>query len=156
MDTTAQTIPNAIERRCTEEILRDEIRSLRDIGLRLCEWGITLLATVETALWFVRQEVRASLIDSGKLAKGAPLPWPIYGLGTFFILLISFMFITLMMNVSKTSRGYRKQLVKRIESGIQELPVPKTSRRAIICMFLLIPIVDLCFRAIVPLLLDLV
>jgi hypothetical protein len=150
MPNSRQKNASVIDRKRTEDILRQEIRSLRDIGLRLCEWGITLLASLETALWFVRQEVRESMIANGKLAKTAPLPWPIYALGTIFLLLISLIFITLMMNVSKTSRAYRKQLAKRLESGIKELPVPKTSRRALICMFLLIPIVDVLFRVVVP------
>src|SRR4051794_32041848 len=107
-------------RKSTEEILREEIRALRDVGLRVCEWGITLLASIETALWFVRQEVRTWMISEQILGKTSPLPWGIYLIGTSFLFLVSFIFIMLMMSVSVTSRGYRKQLAKRIESGIQE------------------------------------
>jgi len=139
-----------IQRKSTEEILREEIRALRDVGLRLCEWGITLLATLETALWFVRQEVRTTMIASGMLDKASPLPWGLYLLGTLFLFLVSGIFIVFMMGVSVTARGYRRQLVERIESGIKELPLHKTSRRGLIFMFLIIPVVDLCFRAVVP------
>jgi hypothetical protein len=146
--TTRQTANT--QRKSREEILREEIRALRDVGLRLCEWGITLLATLETALWFVRQELRTTMIATGMLDKASPLPWELYLLGTIFLFLVSGIFIMLMMGVSVTSRGYRRQLVKRIESGIKELPLRKSSRRALVFMFLIIPIVDLCFRAVVP------
>lgn len=144
------TQPVNIERKCTEEILREEIRALRDIGLKLCEWGITLLASLETALWFVRQEVRTTMVENGLLDKTSPLPWDIYLLGSSFLFLVSGIFIMFLLQVSGTTRGYRKQLDRFIESGIQEQPLKKTARRTLVFMFLLIPLVDITFRAVVP------
>jgi hypothetical protein len=57
-----------------EEILREEIRALREIILKLYQWGVAFIATLQTAIFFIRREVLNGLIDSGRLPKGSLLP----------------------------------------------------------------------------------
>ena len=65
-----------------EELLSEEVRAAMDMGTRLLQWGVTLMISVQTALFFVRHDVLGSLIDAGTLPKGSQLPLGRYVIGT--------------------------------------------------------------------------
>ena len=68
-----------------EGLLREELRAIADTSLKLMQWGVTLLVSVETALFFIRRDVLASEIQSGRLKLGDELPAYRYYMGTGFL-----------------------------------------------------------------------
>ena len=131
-------------RNSPEEILREEVRSLRDLNFKMMQWGVSLLATLETALYFVRRESKESLVEAGRLKLGDTLPAPIYYVGTVAQFLVAFLFLYLSLRVSGVARHYRKQLPGKLQSGILELePRTKTySFLLLLAVYLLIPVFD--------------
>lgn len=132
-----------------EELLRDEVRALQFIMVRVMSWGVTILVSVQTALFFVRKDVALS-IDSGVAGasshQGAlEVPLNRYLLGTFFLTLLATIFFRLSLYVSTRLRHYRRQL-ENCPSGIIELPSRNGSRPWVACVFYVFPLVDILAR----------
>ena len=133
-----------------EEILREEIRALRELILKLYQWGVAFIATLQTAIFFIRREVLTGLIDSGRLAKGSQLPLWRYFFGTTVVFLIAIFFTTLSRAVGDRLRFYQEQLGRKITSGVEEpTPNPRRAKRLrlmVISIYFLFPSLDLLGR----------
>jgi len=60
-----------------EKYLREEIRALRESTIRIMQWGVTLLVSLQTALFFVRQELLTRYLDVHHLTKDSGVRLPI-------------------------------------------------------------------------------
>jgi hypothetical protein len=141
-----------------EEILREEIRALREVILKLYQWGVAFIATLQTAIFFIRREVLTGLIESGSLPKGALLPLWRYFFGTAVVFLIAIFFTMLSISVGNRLRWYQKQLSElrdcaqttgKIISGVQEPPQNKARyllRWIVIALYFLFPCLDILGR----------
>jgi hypothetical protein len=133
-----------------EEILREEIRALRELILKLYQWGVAFIATLQTAIFFIRREVLTGLIDSGRLPKGSLLPVWRHFFGTGVVLLIAIFFTTLSLAIGDRLRWYQEQLAENITSGVKE-PPPNHSRAnrlrfMVITLYFLFPALDIIGR----------
>ena len=133
-----------------EEILREEIRALRELILKLYQWGVAFIATLQTAIFFIRREVLSGLIESGRLPKGAVLPAWRYFFGTAIVFLIAIFFTTLSRAIGDRHRFYQEQLSRKITSGVEE-PPPNRARATrmrwmVISIYFLFPSLDLLGR----------
>lgn len=133
-----------------EEIIREELRALREIILKLLQWGVTLLASLQAAFFFLRREYLTYEIDNGLLAKGSFLPLKAYLGGTVFLFLIAVICTLIVSYTGKQFRGYRLLLEKHRSSNIID---PASSPRArsvmrfvVYGMFFFFPVIDLVFR----------
>ena len=151
-----------------EELIREEIQSLRDLMLRLIQWGVSILVALQTALYFVRRDVIKSLIDreltstttmgqavdklvqAGKLDAGALLPWRRYIAGTYFLLFVALIFAGITIYGSMQYRHYKQQLAQHVSSGITDVQVYKMPRWLILLVFLFFPLFDVLVRLLLP------
>lgn len=125
-----------------ERMLREELRALQFIIVRVMTWGVTVLVSVQTALFFVRRDVaHAEATNSVTLE----IPLNRYLLGTFFLTLLATIIFRLWLYVSTRLRHYRKQL-ENCPSGIIELPVRNGSRPWVALIFYIFPMVDILAR----------
>ena len=135
-----------------EEVIREELRALREIILKLLQWGVTLLASLQAAFFFLRREYLAYQIDNGMLQKGQPLPLKGYLGGTVFLFCIAIICTLITSYAGKQFRGYRMLLEEHRTSKINDPAssprTRKTMRVVVYCMFFFFPIVDLIFRLI--------
>lgn len=133
-----------------EEILREEIRALREVILKLYQWGVAFIATLQTAIFFIRREVLTGLIESGRLPKGSLLPAWRYFFGTAVVFLIAIFFTTMSRAVGDRLRWYQEQLAVKIESGVKEPPPNRMRanrlRWMVIGLYFLFPSLDLLGR----------
>ena len=114
-----------------EDVLRTEIRALRTTVLRVNQWGVTVLASIETALYFIRRDVLEHLrIEKPSVSA---LPADHYLRGTLFLLLVAVLFFLIGMRGSVRITGYRKELKrlqvskiaeKDIRAGLINVPAP--------------------------------
>jgi hypothetical protein len=137
--------------RC-EEMLRNEVRNYQQLLLRLLQWGVTLIASLQTAVFFIRREMLAALIEANKLPKGTlSLPWKGHLIGTLFVCVAALMFSYLTVRTVLGAQYYREQLKDFSFSGIKDLPIAdhrgrrKFIRIAIIGMFWVFPVLDTLF-----------
>jgi len=133
-----------------EEILREEIRALRDIILKLYQWGVAFIASLQAAIFFIRKEVLAGLIQNGRLPQGGQLPAWRYFFGTGVLFIIAIFFTYLSLTSGKRMQFYQKQLIEKRSSGVEE---PSQSRRRIkllrfmvVSLYFLFPILDFVGR----------
>jgi hypothetical protein len=94
-----------------ERNLWDQIRSLTQISIRLAQWGITALLALLTALFFIRNEMRTSLVD---LPRDHPLPWWRFIPGDLILWMVAILFF-------RMSAWIRKRLFYYIEA-LRNLP----------------------------------
>lgn len=128
-----------------EELLSEEVRSAMDMGSRLLQWGVTLMISVQTALFFVRHEVVTSLIDGGALPKGSILPRDRYAIGTCILAYLAFVLSKLNARASEQYRHYKTQLIATRTSGISDLPIKHTGRWVYFIYFSF-PAIDILVR----------
>ena len=100
---------------------------MQDMTLRIAQWGATVLVSVQTALYFIRQHV----VMSGS-----------FDLGTKFLFFIALLFAFVAdQTAAKRYHNYRKQLTSSITSGITELRA-RPANRLFWVLFLLFPLFD--------------
>jgi hypothetical protein len=135
-----------------EELLSEETRAAADASSRFLQWGVTLMISVQTALFFVRHEIVGNLIDAGKLSKGSGLPFERYIIGTAFLVFLAFVLSLLTARSMEQYRNYKNQLIAARESGIQDLKIRHMGRWAYYLYFsfpaidILVRIVDFSFN----------
>jgi hypothetical protein len=127
-----------------ERMLREEIRSLQMISIRVMQWGVTGLVSVETALFFIRRDIAMSYGD-GK-AGVLQIPVQRYLIGTFFLVILASVFFRISLYISTRMAHYRNQLGVKSESGIVEMPPRNGVRRWVFCLYFVFPLLDLLFR----------
>ena|ERR1700733_1783370 len=130
-----------------EEILREELRALRDIILKLYQWGVTFLASLQAALYFIRKDALNGDIQAGILpANTRVLPACRFLRGTFFLLLVAVLFTVLCAYVSRRIKSYRQQMESIRESKIQDPPSSRPLAFLLKAMFFVFPALDLVYR----------
>lgn len=133
--------------RSTEEILREEIRAFREINLKLYQWGVTLLASLQTVLFFARKEALSFSIQRGQLPQGTvELPLGRYLMGTSFLLIVATLFAVLSAYASRRYGSYRKQLAECQTSNIVEMPASGPLRFLMRCLYFVFPALDIGYR----------
>ncbi len=75
-----------------EKILWDEIRNIREIALKLLQWGVTVLTALQTAIFFFRKDIYQRMIDSQEIIQGHYIPWNRYIIGTVYLFFVATIF----------------------------------------------------------------
>jgi len=129
-----------------EELLSEEVRAAEDVAARMMQWGVTLMISLQTALFFIREDVLKQYVDAGKVPMGSELPLPRYFMGTAFLLIVAIVLSRLTARSIKQYRNYKEQLIKCRPSGVIDLPIKHTGRWSYLLYFVF-PAVDLLSRA---------
>lgn len=98
-----------------EKLLREEIRSIRELWMRILQWGITVITGPSTI--YARRSVKDDLVASAVLKIGEPLPLKVYLIGTAFLFLLAYIFYKLADTAANRYRVYVGQLVQFKTSG---------------------------------------
>lgn len=107
-----------------EEILREEIRSIRGHYLRILQWSIGLLITATTTLYYIRHLMLDSMIKRGAIHSAVPtLPIFLHLVGTIYLFIIATLFFFLSYSLAIKYRRYQNQLIDCCKSGIRESPI---------------------------------
>ena len=108
-----------------EDWLRQELRSSRTLMTSLMQWGVAVLAAVESNLYYVRMSVMRHLFDADRLKVDELLPFPRWLIGTLFLSLLAYIFSQYTKRTVLHHLAYRKQLLSMTPSysGIEE-PIP--------------------------------
>lgn len=111
-----------------EELLSEETRTASDNATRMLQWGVTLMVSLQTALFFVRREAANAMIEAGQLPKGGDVPLGRYFLGTAFLVFIAMVLSIFTARTSAQYRNYKTQLMQCRESGVKDLEIRYTGR----------------------------
>lgn len=132
-------------RQTAEGILREEIRALRDTGFKVVQWGVAILFTELTALYYIRKDIYSKLIELKKLpATKMFLPWNYYFVGTIIIIVTALIFAILTGMLVSRFNSYRLQLISNNQSGIVELP--HSSRLKLISLYFVFSLIDILIK----------
>lgn len=131
-----------------EELLSDEVRAFSDAVMKWSQWGVTLMVSLMTALFFIRREILVGYIEAGKLPKGSELPADRYLIGTVFLLIMAGILTKLSARNLEQYRHYKGQLASSRESGITDLPI-KYAGRWMYGLFFLFPAIDFGLKVII-------
>ena len=131
-----------------EELLSEEARADGDAALRLLQWGITLMISVQTALFFVRRDILNGYIDSGALREGSQLPIDRYLIGTGFLIFVAVVLSMFTARANEQYRNYKNQLIESRDSGITDLKVRYTGRWAY-ALYFSFPVIDILVRVVI-------
>jgi hypothetical protein len=114
------------------------------------QWGITVMISLQTALFFVRKDILAWYINSKQLSPGSELPLNRYLIGTGFLAFMALVLSKFTARANEQYRNYKKQLIqcRKAGSGIEDLPIRYTGRWAY-ALYLAFPVIDLIVRRIV-------
>jgi len=135
-----------LERQKTKEKwLRKEIREDRTIMLGLLKWGVTVLAGVESTLYFVRRDVATHLAAIRALPSYGTVPLGRWCIGTAFLTMIAFFFCYMIKYVLRRHIKHREELLKMAPSysGICEEIGGGKIRQIHYYLFFAFPIFDL-------------
>jgi hypothetical protein len=129
-----------------EELLSEETRAAAENASHFLQWGVTLMVSLQTALYFVRRDAANALIESGQLAKGSEVPIERYFLGTGFLIFIAIVLSMLNARATAQYRNYKVQLIQCRESGVKDLEIRYTGRWAYL-LYAIFPVIDILARA---------
>jgi hypothetical protein len=125
--------------------VREEVRFYADLMQKYMQWGLTVMVTLETAIFFVRRDLAQTYVDAGIITKGQELPYFRYGVGTAFLLLCSFVLYKFTSRTIVQYRHYKNQLAASNESGIVDKPTSGVSSW-VNYLFFAFPVYDLAVR----------
>lgn len=131
-----------------EEMIMDELRSLRETSVQLSQWGVAVLVAMQTAIYFVRKDVWQTLLDKKLLGAGQPLPMQNYRLGTIGLLMVATIFSILTLLISRNAVHYRKQLLEDKTCLLTHRPLTRhyVAMGLICILYFLFPILDYILR----------
>jgi hypothetical protein len=132
-----------------ERILREEIRALHIAGMRILQWGVTVLVSVQTALFFVRRDITGEYASRGLLHAGEPLPFHRYIIGSFFLLVLATIFSRMTYRTSLRLYNYKRQLLECLPSGIEELGRFPELRILGAAVYFVFPLLDVFLRLVI-------
>jgi Ni,Fe-hydrogenase I cytochrome b subunit len=134
-----------------EEIVREELRSVREIGLKLAQWGVTTLAALQMILYYVRKDVYLRLLESKAIQTGDLLPGEYYYFGTGFLFVVATIFTIFLFLVGDSYRYYRNLLETKIQVTVPVPPRPLTRapRWLFLLTFYVFPVMDIVIRGLV-------
>lgn len=128
-----------------EDVLRVEIRNLRGTLLRVNQWGVTVLASIQTVLYFIRRDVLEHL--HAEKSNVLWLPRINYLMGTLFLFVVATLFCVISFRPSIRLRGYRDELKRFGVSGIAEREIhPVWARIVNFSLFYAFPFFDIVLR----------
>lgn len=141
------TIRELTVKKTKDQILREEIRHVRDLILRLIQWGVTVLIAIMTATYYIRKDILYRLMETEKLPKNTVfLPWGIYGIGTIFLTIVAIIFSLITFVSINRFNNYKNQLLNMKNLDIIEKPSSTIAIIFIIFLYFLFPIIDICVR----------
>lgn len=131
-----------------ESIVREEVRHISTLTLRMFQVGITLLVALETALGFLRKEWLEYLLKNDLLPKDTVLlPRMAYAIGTVMLLAVAVVFTIMCAMGVKRHRFYLNELARVRVSSIVEPPPPKRWLQILLFFaFFFFPILDMLVR----------
>lgn len=106
-----------------EELLREETHFFADLNQKYNQWALTVMVSLQTAIFFVRRELVQTYVDAGLLKKGNELFYRRYLIGTVFLLVAAYVFHRFSRRAAEQYRYYKSQLAASNESGIKDMPV---------------------------------
>jgi len=127
-----------------ELILREEIRDCRKTLMDTLKWGVTVLAALETSLYYVRRDAAQHLMKMGVLTDLEMFPLSRWIIGTIFLTMVAFTF-SFLSNYSRFKLvNYRQQLIgMSTYSGIDEIPAGTRLVHIDKYLFFVFPLCDL-------------
>ena len=132
-----------------EMILWEELRSVREIALKMLEWGVTVLAALQATIFFFRTDLYQRMMAGGELHAGQYLPWNRYIMGTVYLLFMAVIFSYLLGMVGNRYRKIRAQLVEVGCFGIEHGDSKKVGRYLAFMVFFAFPILDIALRVLI-------
>ena len=136
-----------------EELLSREVWQASRTASAYLQWGVTLMISVQTALFFIRHEILTAEIDVGRLPKGSNLPLNRYLIGTAFLFFIAVVLSRFSARASEQYRHYKAQLIASRTSGIKDLPIKYVGRWSYLLYFAF-PVIDVLVRGIISIRFD--
>jgi hypothetical protein len=118
-----------------EELLSEEVRAAEDVGSRIMQWGVTVMISLQTALFFLRQDILKRYIDAKLLPGGADVPDGRYYMGTAFLIFVAIILAVLTARSLAQYRNYKEQLIACRSSGVRDLPIRFVGRVAYLLYF---------------------
>jgi hypothetical protein len=137
--------PARVSRASAEVLLREEIRGIRELWMRILQWGITVITGSSTIVFYARRSIKEDLVKAEHLPIGDPLPLKIYFIGTAFLALLAYIFYKLSDTAGQRYRVYVGQLPQMNASGIVE-PTPTGRSVWLSWIFFVFPAFDLLLR----------
>ena len=140
--------------RTPQEILRGEIQNFRMVGVRVVQWGVTVLVAVMTINYYIRRDFAQhhtyllEKLKKGDLEITAPyLPLMVHLIGTGILLILSAIFCFLTIRIYRIYSNYQRQL-HEIEHAIRELPLRGAfiTLLVVVILYLLFPGIDILIR----------
>jgi hypothetical protein len=145
------TIPCTVSeplRKSKEELLSEEVHAAAEMSSRFLQWGVTLMISIQTALFFVRHDVLQTEIDAGRLPKGSPLPPGRYLIGTGFLCFVALILSIFTARANEQYRHYKLQLAASRESGIKDLPIKRIGSWAY-PLYFAFPVIDFLVKFVI-------
>jgi hypothetical protein len=129
-----------------EQILREEVRSIRDLTFRMIQWGVAVLTATLTILFYGRRAFRDDFVASHVLKEGQQLPLEYYLIGTVFLAMIAGIFSFLTYLAQSRTAFYRRQIPAISTSGIVDPNPQPRARLWLALLYFLFPAFDLLVR----------
>jgi hypothetical protein len=129
-----------------ERLLWAELRDIRGASFKMLQWGVTVLAALQTAIFFLRKDVYEGMLARKELQPSGQLPLSRYLAGTVLLLIVAGICSYLVVLTGVRYRKIRQQL---IESNIYGIDHGKTSKSAsilVLLVFFAFPILDIAIR----------
>ena len=124
--------------------LREEVKTHRTLLFSLIQWGMALLAAIESALYFIRRDVAQAMMNSQFAVPARVLSKRQWLYGTSVLLVVNVLFTVLMLNLLTRYVCYRKQLIVAAKqySKIDDSPIRQKLMWIPIIFFWAFPIID--------------
>ena len=140
-----------------EQILREEMRSLADRLVATYQWGVTVLISTETAIFFLRKDIYERMLANGQLTKNEYIPWDRYLIGTGVLLVLALIFFGLTRIIRERYKFYLKVLQDKhtIPDALPTPPLPGLARLFGMVLFFVFPLMEIAIRITLKLQLEL-
>lgn len=131
-----------------EQIVREEIRASTDRIITLYQWGVTVLISIQTALFFLRKDIYERMLASGEISKPQYLPWDRYLIGTGVLFVVALTFFGLTRIVRERIKFYLGLLQDKhlFPDALPTPPLPKLARFFAFILFFVFPVMDIAIR----------
>jgi hypothetical protein len=98
------------ELKTREQWLREEVKNHRALLLSLLQWGMAILATVESSLYFIRRDLAQAILGKPFVIPAQAFSFWHWCFGTSVLFLIVLLFTMFYLNLLKRYTSYREQL----------------------------------------------